>query len=533
VCAPGLVAQGRCPIDGPVRITAELATIRPEVNPLDNGNLRPQRPRRMSRWGGSRDSRDLARERRQQLELQLKLRGVGKDYPGLQVALALIAEHDGLSRCVGSAFAVAPGLAITASHVIDECVNFQEKRDGYKRHDPVISLTAVQSYDEKVFVWSVDAIYRSVSSDIAFLRFRRPNWWGDATGQVKPRCALLNLNPPAIGDNVRIFGFPDSALREGVLSISPAECVCRVQKVDLRTAQPSWYKPLSHIELEGEMEHGMSGGPCFDKDWNVIGVNSLGWSGFPSAKVGLLWPAMKVEIDLFKTGSFTVIDLFSGGTALALGYLRVYVTSTREVRFARVDPDSLVPLGHFGMTEHLSGAIDLAASGAQEALAELKESLAKAQSGAEKLDSNQIIRLARHYFWELETALRLALLLAARQANLSIPEPPSWEQVMQAWRAQTAEGVVLDDIAMLDFDWNSIDLFELRTYADLSRSGVLALQCVTGSNPNNPGPIIACSLEPQCRKGGQQLFLPDGLDRFMDAGRRFVQKLLRLSGAPK
>lgn len=142
------------------------------------------------------------------MEAQFKLRGVTKDHPGHQVAMALVAEHDGLARSVGSAFAVAPGLAITASHVIDDCVNYREKRDGYKGRDPVISLTAVQSYDDKVFVWSVDYIYRCVSSDIAFLRFARPNWWGDGPSQVKPKYARLNLNPPAVGDKVRVFGFP-------------------------------------------------------------------------------------------------------------------------------------------------------------------------------------------------------------------------------------------------------------------------------------------------------------------------------------
>jgi Trypsin-like peptidase domain len=172
-----------------------------------------------------------------------------------------------------------------------------------KRHDSVISLTAVQS-GEKVFVCSVDAIYGSVSSDIAFLRFRRPSWWGDGPGQIIPRCARLNLNPAAVGDTVRVFGFPNSELHEGVLTIFPAECECRVQKVDVMTDKPSWYKPLSHVELEGEIEHGMSGGPCFDKDWNVMGVNSLGWDGLPSAKVALLWRAMRVEIDCSKPGYF-------------------------------------------------------------------------------------------------------------------------------------------------------------------------------------------------------------------------------------
>jgi hypothetical protein len=148
------------------------------------------------------------------------------------------------------------------------------------------------------------------------------------------------------------------------------------------------------------------------------------------------------------------------------------------------------------------------------------------------LNSNKIIRLARHYFWELETALRLAILLAARQANLSVPEPPSWEQVIKAWKAKTPSEDALDEMATLEFDWNGVDLFELRTYAEFGRTGVLGLQSeVKVKNGEAIGPVIAVSLEPPCRKGGQQLFLPDGLDRFMDASRRFVQRLLRLSGA--
>jgi hypothetical protein len=284
---------------------------------------------------------------------------VSEDYPGKQVALALVAEHDGLARCVGSAFSVAPGLAITASHIIDDCMNYQPRRDGYKNPERVISLTAVQSYEGKVFVWAVDAIYGSVSSDIAFLRFVRPSWWGDGPGQVKPRCARLNLNPPAVSAKVRVFGFPNSELREGILHIFPAECECRVLSVDVRTKDPTWYKPLAHIELEGEIENGMSGRPCFDSG-NVIGVNSLGWTGLQSAKVALLWPAMKVEIDLFKTGPFPAIDLFKGGSSTALGYRRVYVTSKGEARFAHTDPDGLKPAG-FRATESMSGAIDVPA----------------------------------------------------------------------------------------------------------------------------------------------------------------------------
>jgi hypothetical protein len=109
-------------------------------------------------------------------DLQFKLRGVTPDYPGHQVALALVDNYRGISRCVDSGVVVAPGLAMTASHVIDDCVRYRQQVDGYRHSDHSLSLTAVQSYDNKVFVRSVDFIYGSVLSDIAFLRFALPDW---------------------------------------------------------------------------------------------------------------------------------------------------------------------------------------------------------------------------------------------------------------------------------------------------------------------------------------------------------------------
>jgi hypothetical protein len=267
--------------------------------------------------------------------LRFALDLVSSDYAGFQVSMALIAHNDGIPRCVGSAFAVAPGLALTATHVVEDCVYYQRKRDGYSKADAIVNLSAIQLYGDGYLEWSIDESYASKSSDIAFLRFRRPSWWGDGPGQVKPRSVRLNLNPPRVGEAVRIFGFPNSKIKDGVLNIQPMECICRVQKVELRTANQSWNVPFAHLELEGTMEHGMSGGPCFDAEWNVVGVNSIGWQGFPSAKVALLWPAMKIEIDPFKTGAFPAIQLFSEGPAAALGYRRVLVTSEGDVKVAR------------------------------------------------------------------------------------------------------------------------------------------------------------------------------------------------------
>jgi hypothetical protein len=136
------------------------------------------------------------------------------------------------------------------------------------------------------------------------------------------------------------------------------------------------------------------------------------------------------------------------------------------------------------------------------------------------------VRHARHYFWELEAAVRLALFLAARQAGIDIQEPPTWEELIVEWKKRPVEPQILDALATLEFTWHGVDLFELRAYAELSRSGVIATTAVTSVTSDQ---VFCVSLEPPVRRGGQGIFLPDGLDRFLESSRRFVQDLLQLS----
>jgi hypothetical protein len=79
----------------------------------------------------------------------------------------------------------------------------------------------------------------------------------------------------------------------------------------------------------------------------------------------------------------------------------------------------------------------------------------------------------------------------------------------------------MDAIAEVNFDWHGVDLFELRTYAAQSRQGPLILQFASAG-----GRIIACMLE-TCRRHGQQVNVPDGLQRYSDASHRLVHRLLR------
>jgi hypothetical protein len=276
----------------------------------------------------------------------------------------------------------------------------------------------------------------------------------------------------------------------------------------------------------------MSGGPCFDSDWNVVGINSKGWSFFdgpPQAYVALLWPAMRIEINPFKSGTFPAINLFNEGPARALGYRRVHVTSKGEARLANVDPADLVPLPLPARAEYLEGALNFAASNAKEALAEARVLLDKAVRirYGEPLNTNGLLRALRYYFWELDSTLRIVLRLAALRAGLTVDSPVDWDQFVAERRKQGADAEELDELAALGFSWHGVKLFEVRTYAELCRRGGLhLLQCEISGE----GRVINVMLEP-CRKGGGQVHLPDGLDGLFDASRRFVRRLLRLSNS--
>ena len=166
-----------------------------------------------------------------ELSPNFRLRGVQDDHKGLQVAMPLVSVHDDDLTCIGSSFLVWPGVAITAAHVVREWLDYQEKRDGYKRAGVAFSVSAYQFFRGEILRWDVETIHSLWTADIAFLQFKMPSWWGTGKDQVIPPHARLNMNPPTPGEMVRVFGFPKSSIENGILHVSPSESVARVREV--------------------------------------------------------------------------------------------------------------------------------------------------------------------------------------------------------------------------------------------------------------------------------------------------------------
>jgi hypothetical protein len=78
------------------------------------------------------------------------LRDVDVKHPAMQVTMPVVSNHNGELRCVGTAFAVAPGLAITAEHVVANCIDYQRLRDGYTSDNATVGINAYQWFGDRI-----------------------------------------------------------------------------------------------------------------------------------------------------------------------------------------------------------------------------------------------------------------------------------------------------------------------------------------------------------------------------------------------
>ena len=459
--------------------------------------------------------------------VHFRLRDIPLSHPGLEVTMPLISVHGGEPRCVASSFIIGPGLGVTAAHVMYDWMHYQERAEGYLRPDTDTSVSAYQIFKGTMYRWVVKAAYAFERSDIAFLRFFRPTWWGEAPEQVIPPWARLNLNPPQVGDEVRVLGFPGSRIKNGVVQISPTESKGRITEITHNTDIRG--RPLSHAHLEGEIAGGMSGGPCFDKYGNVIGVNSKGWDfhdvGPPLSYVALWWQAMGIPIDFFDTGRIPILHLLRQLPTPPLGHRRVLVTSKGELLLGNVDPDSLQALPMQASDEVIDGWLGKADKDMQRALSEIDSWFALGPKDAGYLDAKAIYASLQQFFWALESAALLAIRLAAVRARLEVANyPADWESFVAEWSSR-GDSDVSDELASLSFSWYGVELFEVREYANQARNGGLFIE----SEISPEGGIRAAMLLP-CREGGDGVMLPHGLARHGAATIAFGRQLLKLAG---
>jgi len=251
------------------------------------------------------------------------LEGVPDDFPPVELLLALVGGQPPVA--LGSAVWVAPGVALTASHVIEEYwKQFGEVDEWRASKAATFPIQAIQYLPhEKQFVtWHVFFAAHRDDLDICLLQLT-PEEGHYPTDHVWAY-PTLDRRPVVKGTPVQAFGFPksdvvfDTSTNGWVLQHALGGSVGEVTDV-FAEGRDRAKKPFPCFEMNIEIRGGMSGGPVVNLGGNIFRVVSTGWvftePGPHSSGASMLDPAL--GLPLIATG-----NLGGEGEQLTLGDLQ-------------------------------------------------------------------------------------------------------------------------------------------------------------------------------------------------------------------
>jgi Trypsin-like peptidase domain len=220
-----------------------------------------------------------------------------------RIALQLLAERDGVYDAAGTAVVIAPWIAITARHVLEDYWRTFEGGQMVNGGEGSFCLRAFQVIDEgKVGVlYKIEKVVLATWTDIAVIKLIP---WSGAPADYAWMCPKIDLLPPRLGARVCAFGYHAANVDVDGKNVSVtrrlATSVGEVIEIHAkgRDRQLSW--PC--FRTNARYDAGMSGGPVMNDDGHLCGIIC---KNLPPSQEGeehvsyvtTLWPLMGCEID--------------------------------------------------------------------------------------------------------------------------------------------------------------------------------------------------------------------------------------------
>ena len=178
----------------------------------------------------------------------------------------LVRDADG-AVANGTAFMIAPGLALTATHTVDDHTR------GWQSGD--VELICVGPTPNCLVLWRVTSILAAEGDDIAYLSLRLIS--EPEASPMGIRLFALTTRAPAVAERVHIFGFRFNALHGtgGEINMSgDLYAAAGVVQAIHHPHRDAVLMPYPTIEVACGALGAMSGGPVVDDAGFVVGIVS-------------------------------------------------------------------------------------------------------------------------------------------------------------------------------------------------------------------------------------------------------------------
>lgn len=202
----------------------------------------------------------------------------------------------------GTAVLIAPGLAMTARHVIDDLLG-HFGRGVEKKSEIQLDMYIYQA--NVGAVWYVAHINAWVGTDIAILSLRPRN---DIARSTAVNRLPMTVDPPSEGSEVTALGYPDTkivlprndfSVTELKLSITPTVSSGKVLDVHL-SLRDSVSLRFPCFSVDAAFLGGMSGGAVFNQQRELCGLVCAGGEGELGnySNAVSIWPSMIIPVTL-------------------------------------------------------------------------------------------------------------------------------------------------------------------------------------------------------------------------------------------
>ena len=226
-----------------------------------------------------------------------------------EIVLVLMGDDDEQFAAFGSGFFIAPGIVMTAKHVMEEYWRtYHPSRPFPKRKTETETRFKVWGMQYKggmagQGLWYSEKMWIADYTDIAFLYFKPYD--DNAKNYKYDNCYELTMYSPDTGEFIASYGYPKTEIeltqRDPIIKVEYkahlTRSIGKVLEVHERYTPENMYK-FPCLETTTRFDNGMSGGPVFNSKEQICGVVSggSGQDGFNSF-VALIWPAMLAALE--------------------------------------------------------------------------------------------------------------------------------------------------------------------------------------------------------------------------------------------